>query len=83
MQATADSRIERVKDTGVAIRFCRVPRFTREFPSKVISKCPAIRLAVSRTHSVIGRITLLVNSIRTMNDIKATGVPWGRRWDSM
>ena len=56
---------------------------SRAFPSNDISRCPAIILAVSRTHRVMGRITLLVSSINTMKFIRAKGVPCGRRCDSM
>jgi len=51
-------------------------------PKRVIKRCPAIRLAVSRTQRVIGRIMFLVISITTIKDIKAIGVPWGNKWDS-
>jgi hypothetical protein len=75
MQATADSSTERVRDTGVARILGKILRLHRAFPSRVISRCPAIRLAVSRTHKVIGRIMFLVSSIITINDIRTTGVP--------
>lgn len=39
--------------------------------------------AVNRTQRVIGRIKLLVISIKTINIIKAAGVPWGTRWDNI
>lgn len=55
----------------------------KAFPNKVIRRCPAIKLAVSRTHNVIGRINLLVISMITINLIKTTGVPWGTKWDNM
>lgn len=45
-----------------------------------MSKWPATILAVSRTHKVIGRIIVLVSSIRTMKFIKKDGVPWGTKW---
>lgn len=48
--------------------------------NKVINKWPATMLAVKRTHKVIGRIIVLVNSIRTMKFIKNLGVPWGTKW---
>jgi len=57
--------------------------FIREFPNKESRRWPAIKFAVSRTQRVIGRITFLVSSIITMNDMRARGVPCGRRWDSM
>lgn len=48
-----------------------------EFPSSVIRRCPAIRLAVNRTHSVRGRIRFLDSSIITMKGMRAVGVPCG------
>jgi len=53
------------------------------FPNRDIRRCPAIKLAVSRTHNVIGRIIFLTSSITTINIIKAGGVPWGSRWESI
>jgi len=52
-------------------------------PSKDISKCPAIKFAVSRTDKVIGRIRFLTNSINTINIIRELGVPWGTKWDNI
>jgi hypothetical protein len=53
--------------------------FIKEFPNRESKRCPAIKFAVSRTQSVIGRIKLLVSSIITMKDMRARGVPCGRR----
>lgn len=53
------------------------------FPSSDMSKWPAIRLAVRRTHSVMGRIRLLTSSMITIKFMRAAGVPWGSRWESM
>jgi hypothetical protein len=75
MQATADSNTDRVREIGVAKMFCSNPKFDRAFPSKVMSRWPAIKLAVRRTHRVIGRMMFLVSSIITMNDIRTAGVP--------
>lgn len=50
------------------------------FPKRVISKCPAIILADSRTAKVPGRIMLLILSIHTINGINMEGVPWGTKW---
>jgi hypothetical protein len=83
MQATADSSTESVNEIGVARMFCSNPSLERAFPNKVISRWPAIKLAVNRTHKVIGRIMFLVSSIITMNDMSTAGVPWGSRWESM
>jgi len=53
------------------------------FPSKVINKCPATIFAINRTDKVIGRITFLIDSINTINGIKADGVLWGTKWANM
>jgi hypothetical protein len=53
------------------------------FPRRDISKWPAIKLAVSRTHSVMGRIKFLTSSMITMKFMRAIGVPCGSRWESM
>ena len=49
------------------------------FPRRVISRCPAIMLAVSRTDSEIGRIILPVVSIIIIIGMIVDGVPLGRR----
>lgn len=46
---------------------------------KVINKCPATKLAASRTERVRGRIKFLTNSIKTITGIKAYGVPRGTK----
>lgn len=51
-----------------------------ELPKSVKSKCPAIMLAVSRIARVIGRITILIDSIITINGIRIGGVPIGVKW---
>ena len=48
-----------------------------------MSKCPAIMLAVNRTHNVMGRIRFLVISIITMNGMRYEGVLWGTKWESI
>lgn len=50
------------------------------FPNNVNNKWPAIMFAASRTANVPGRMTFLIVSINTINDISAGGVPWGTRW---
>jgi len=50
-----------------------------EDPRSVKSKCPAIILAVRRIDRVRGRINRLIDSIITMNGIRANGVPEGVR----
>lgn len=45
-----------------------------------MSRCPAVRLAVSRTPRASGRINRLVVSIRIRAGISGVGVPSGRRW---
>jgi hypothetical protein len=83
MQATADSKIVRINGTGKAKIPVIIGREVNAFPNNDISRCPAIKLAVSRTHNVIGRMILLTNSIITMNIIKAEGVPCGTRCDNI
>jgi len=83
MHATADSRTVRVRGRIARGNVREVGIPTIKLPSRDIRRCPAIKLAVSRTHSVIGRIRLLTNSILTINIISAGGVLWGRRWLSM
>lgn len=83
MQATADSSTARssgATDIKISIE---VGRFVNKLPNSVIKRWPAIRLAVNRTQSVIGRIMFLANSINTMKFIKAFGVPCGTKWDSI
>jgi len=83
MQATAASKIVRI--IGVIIN--KIEKLilveSREFLSNVNNRCPAIKFAVSRTHSVIGRIMFLIISISTINDTKVVGVPCGTRCVSM
>jgi hypothetical protein len=54
-----------------------------EFPRSVIKRCPAMRLAVKRTHRVRGRIRFLDSSIITINGMRGEGVPCGSMWDSI
>lgn len=49
-------------------------------PNRVISRWPAIMLAVKRTDREIGRIRFLIVSIRIMNGIRIVGVPDGIMW---
>jgi len=51
--------------------------------SKDINKCPAVILAINRTDKVIGRISLLIVSIITINIINMNGVPDGTRWENI
>lgn len=45
-----------------------------------MSRCPAVRLAVSRTPRANGRMSRLVVSIRIRAGISGVGVPSGSRW---
>jgi hypothetical protein len=83
IQATAPSRIVKIKGAGIAIIVLRDCIVIRAFPSRDMRRWPAIKFAVSRTHRVIGRIRFLVISISTIKFINGMGVPCGRRWDSM
>lgn len=68
---------------GIAIILLNKDIEFKAFPKRDISKCPAIRLAVNRTHNVIGRMIFLTNSIITINIIKAEGVPCGTKCESI
>lgn len=50
---------------------------------RVIKRCPATILAISRTERVIGRITFLMVSIKTIKGISTEGVLWGTRCENM
>ena len=83
MAATAVSRTVRIKGIKISVRERVDLRANIALPKSVIKRCPAIMLAVSRTHRVMGRIRFLVSSMRTINLIRAMGVPWGTRCASM
>lgn len=53
------------------------------FPNKVISKWPAIILAVNRTANDPGRIRFLIVSIHTIKGVKILGVPKGTKWQNI
>ena len=46
-------------------------------PSRPIKICPVLRLAVNRTASVIGRIKLLISSIKHRKGFNGAGDPEG------
>lgn len=79
MKATAVSRIVKTIGIGMAESAGKILRDLRVFPSRTIKRCPAIMLAVNRTHRVIGRIIFLVISINTINIMRALGVPCGTK----
>lgn len=56
-----------------------IPIILIVFVNRPIIICPAVRLAASRTDSVIGRINCLIVSIRTINWDKKIGVDNGTR----
>lgn len=51
-----------------------------ESPKRVRSKWPAIIFAVNRIDKVKGRITILIDSIITINGMRMGGVPIGIKW---
>ena len=79
MQATANSKI--VSIIGIIMKNILVSNVILmiALPNSDISRCPAIRFAVSRTERVIGRMRFLTSSISTINIIKELGVPWGTK----
>lgn len=50
------------------------------FPINVKSKCPDTMFAINRILNVNERIIFLISSIKTINLIRAIGVPLGTRW---
>jgi len=83
MIATADSKVK--SKIWVIIRVTRIipEALAVWFPRRVINRCPATILAIKRTARVNGRITFLMDSIKTMNGIRAAGVLWGTKWANM
>ena len=75
--ATAISRVNIMIYAGIEIvrLFVLIP-----FPINLISKWPAMMLAVNRTDNVIGRIINLVSSIITIRGAIAMGDPFGTKW---
>lgn len=47
---------------------------------RYISRCPAVRLAASRSPSAMGCANSLMVSIITIRGMRYEGVPWGTRW---
>jgi hypothetical protein len=80
---TATSNVRRTTWVRASIQVKFLLTEAVRLPRRVRSKCPAIMLADRRTASVPGRIIFLIDSIRTINDIRADGVPWGTRWANM
>lgn len=77
---TVDSRVNKIIwiiiKRGIFISIILGPIF----PNNVNNKWPAIIFAVNRIVNVIGRINLLIVSIKTIKGIKIFGVPWGTKW---
>lgn len=81
--ATALSKVSNkicVNNNPIKVRFEAAAVW---FPRRVINKCPATMFAINRTDSVIGRITFLTVSIKTINGMRADGVPEGTKWANM
>jgi len=77
MHATPTSRVRSKHSEGIKIinRLLSAPCE----PRRVRSKWPATMFAASRIDKVPGRIIFLTVSIRTINGIRAPGVPDGTR----
>lgn len=80
MIETADSSVNRRIWVKINIIKIKLEAIAVWFPSSVINKWPATILAISRTDRVIGRITFLIDSIKTMNGISNPGVLCGTKW---
>lgn len=83
MQATAsssiDSRNSSVPVITLMVIFVLI-KFSVAVLTMVISRCPAVMLAVSRTPSANGRISRLMVSIMIMNGTSGVGEPSGSMW---
>jgi len=73
---TASSRINKAIATGSSNGS---PNHEIIPNKRLINRCPAIMLAVSRIDRVIGRIIILINSIRTINIANHRGPPLVQR----
>lgn len=86
MQATASSKIEsrNSNDHVIMLRvICVLIRFIVAVLTMVMSRWPAVMLAVSRTPSARGRISRLIVSIMTINGTSGVGDPSGSMWASV
>lgn len=86
MQATASSRMESIHRSVHVMMLkviCELIRFNVAVLTIVISRWPAVILAVSRTPKANGRINRLIVSIITMNGISGVGEPSGNMWASV
>jgi len=77
--ATADSNVNKIIWINNNKGIKKVINLGPIFPNNVNNRCPAIILAVNRIVNVIGRITLLIDSINTINGIKILGVLCGTK----
>lgn len=83
MQATASSKMDsRNSSSSVIILrvMCVLMKFSAAVLTIVISRWPAVMLAVSRTPSANGRISRLIVSIIIINGISGVGEPSGSMW---
>lgn len=86
MQATASSRIESINSSIPVIMLMVVLvliKFNVAVLTIVISRWPAVILAVSRTPNASGRISRLMVSIITINGTSRVGEPSGSMWASV
>jgi len=83
MSATALSKVRSRICVISSLNRIRFEAMAVWLPKRVISRCPATILAISRTDSVIGRIILLIDSINTIKGINKEGVLWGTIWANM
>lgn len=78
--ATADSNVNNIICVKIRPIKMKLEASAVWFPSKVINRWPATIFAIRRTDKVRGRITLLIDSISTINGISALGVLCGTKW---
>lgn len=81
MATATSSRVSRARTTVMttATRGMVVVKRYAAHESRKIRRCPAVRLAVSRTARASGRIKRLIVSIIISTGIKRMGVPSGKR----
>jgi len=75
--ATAASNVRRRICVKISLTRMILEAVAVWLPRSVINRCPATMFAISRTDRVIGRIKFLIDSIKTINGIRAPGVPEG------
>lgn len=80
MKATPNSSEDKILWIKINKITSKKDLFCIKFPIRVSRRWPETILAIKRILKVKGRMIFLIISIRTINLIKAVGVPLGTRW---